>query len=246
MSGLLLFQLSAAAAFCVLLYHSFRKRGMLTTVLFLGIGIDRIIRKERDTMLSEKLYKTNENLIQVFDIPVAVVVGWLFTFYVSWSLAELILENRKPEKSRSLFPILSLMMPIVACIAICMETTGAQMGWWQWNQETSGVGQLPLVTGFLWPYVTWPFMLPFLLFAVQTNIPILGNSRILRLIIIYPAMTAFAIFAPALIDILGGGALLGSFLPYLLFWFIPWIKITYPGEVPEANSTRDSNTKAAH
>lgn len=65
----------------------------------------------------------------------AVVSGWMITFYLSWYFAERILLRFDNFKKR-LFTMLVCGLVVTISICYCLENLGVGMGWWTWRFHT--------------------------------------------------------------------------------------------------------------
>jgi len=104
--------------------------------------------------------------ISIFHASLVVCIGWLFTLYASWSLAEGILKKIE-FFSGKLFPTLLFGGLIASSMSYCVEATGIAVGWWHWTRRDirlagffEGVPLSPLEG---WFFMFMVFMVPYFL-----------------------------------------------------------------------------------
>jgi len=123
----------------LLIVHSYFKRGFRIT---LGVFLFAFIvgmKKEIGNFLglafsnmpspAPFIHTTNYSLIFcVFNTA----VGWMLMFYLSWCLAERIV-NRVGYLKDKIFPTLLFAGIVIAAFAYAIEATAVNIGWWKWR-----------------------------------------------------------------------------------------------------------------
>ena len=119
-----------------LILHSYFLRGFRITFNFFLFAFLCAFRKECFTLniSSRSTYDyLNSNLSNFWPVLTA-TAGWLFAFYIGWSMAETILKKRKIVLFEGkIFATLLLAGLVIGSISYCLETTGIAIGWWQWK-----------------------------------------------------------------------------------------------------------------
>ncbi len=72
--------------------------------------------------------------LRIVDAPLGVVVGWLFTSYVAWTVAERLLA-RFPNQRGGVAHLVWVAMAVTSTISYPMEALGTTMGWWRWTVD---------------------------------------------------------------------------------------------------------------
>lgn len=157
---MLLLQIPAGITFLALVWHALHHRGWVGA-LFMGLYLPLMFAKtwaDQHFMPGGRVdYLVGEEARTVLGVAPVVVVGWVFGFYCSWSIAEILL-SRWPRHRNRLWPLLGLTAIINALVSLSIETTGIAMDWWSWADEGRDLGMLPLWTRFdilVGPYVSW-------------------------------------------------------------------------------------------
>lgn len=153
----------AAFALAFLIFHCYLYRGLRVTSTFFLICFLYSIFKENAVYYFEGImrnssppYEILNPHIQIFHAPLAICIGWMFVFYVSWCLAERILK-RINFFSKKLFPTLLLGGLITASISYCVEATGINAGWWHWTRKDSRLTNFFIEGVTLSPIEGWFF-----------------------------------------------------------------------------------------
>ncbi len=97
--------------------------------------------------------------VKFFGVPVLLPAGWIFTTYCSFFVSTSVL-TLFPKKKDSVFTVLAISLICVACIALAMEVTGTNAGWWKWNLKPGEKGPFAMVG---WMHHTMAFYPWFLL-----------------------------------------------------------------------------------
>jgi hypothetical protein len=134
---MLFFELSAFVALMLLIRHSARVDGARETLrLFLYLAVMSVAREWLVWNLSLAIDKpmpfTSEaKLGRIGFINLVVVTGWMFTSFLSFSLAKMIQRRQFPQSN--IFLTLSLTSIVANTIAYAVETTGMRLHLWTWN-----------------------------------------------------------------------------------------------------------------
>ncbi len=123
----------------LLIIHSYFKRGFRLTFNFFLFALIAALRKEIGTFFSSQslMLKGSPFFFPQVNIPflisfLTVIFGWMFTFYIAWSIAEKI-TKRLDYFNNKIFPTLLFAGIIAASISYAVETVGVNMGWWRWK-----------------------------------------------------------------------------------------------------------------
>ncbi|MDD4894171.1 MAG: hypothetical protein PHW54_02525 [Candidatus Omnitrophica bacterium] len=143
--NIIVLTISAGLLFVLLMAHSYIIRGARITITFFLFAFALMFYKESIRPLLDNVSfiqvtfpRSYELLIQ--NVPglvrqLTVITGWMITFYLSWCFSEQILLRFNNFKKK-LFPALVFSLMATASICYCMETIGANMGWWAWKYYT--------------------------------------------------------------------------------------------------------------
>ena len=170
MRTLLLFVPSALAV-AGLVWHAWKFRGrrialsFFPAALLFGIIRGNVIHWVAvETQDGVMPYVFAHPVIQIFSASLQAVIGWVFAIYISWWLAERILE-RVPSLKGDLMATVGLACVGMAAVSYCVEAGAAAAGWWIWSIPTHNpyfVG-VPAVGIMEWSAVGFEFLIPYLL-----------------------------------------------------------------------------------
>ncbi|MBL7196788.1 MAG: hypothetical protein ISS47_01670 [Candidatus Omnitrophica bacterium] len=166
----------------LLMTHSYFKRGLWLTFDFFLFAFIVAMIKELPTNINGILLQDPHNPYNftsgyVILNSLVVITGWVFTFYLGWSIAELVLKRAKPFNNY-IFPTLLMCYVVIASIAYAVEATALSLGWWQWTfsdtRFTSSIVAAPFISFEAWPnfsiqYLLLPFFLIKLSIYKQTE-----------------------------------------------------------------------------
>ncbi len=127
---------------CLLAAHSYYKRGShLTFNFFLFAFIVTFIKEAPGRRFDGVLAQDHAAPFEFLNPggsaiigSLAGLVGWIFTFYLGWSMAEAIIKRVEPLSKR-VFPLLLLSGLVIMSISYSVEATAVRMGWWRWKIE---------------------------------------------------------------------------------------------------------------
>lgn len=128
--------LTAGAALVLLALHARALHGARTAAELFGLAFVYFVVKENLSVAGyfHVYYYAHEPAVRIVHAPLGVVVGWLFTTYLAWTIAERLLA-RFPA-SRGAFPHTVLVaMLATAAISYPMEAAGTSLGWWRWTVD---------------------------------------------------------------------------------------------------------------
>jgi hypothetical protein len=148
----MVFIISVFIAFALLVIHSLIHRGIKETVIFFGFGFIFGMIREIIYRTYFKNYTVAEVPLQVLGAPIAVIFGWIFTFYLGYSLCEKFMINQDESDYMRLMVLCSIFSSYI-CFSI--ETTAMYMGWWIVFFEGSNFAASDLLAG--WFYTTLLF-----------------------------------------------------------------------------------------
>jgi hypothetical protein len=123
----------------LLIAHAYFKRGFRLTFNFFLFALIAALRKEIGTFFGSEplMLKGSPFFFPDANLPflisfLTVIFGWMFTFYIAWTLAEGITRKFIYFKNK-IFPTLLFAGVIAASISYAVETVGVNMGWWRWK-----------------------------------------------------------------------------------------------------------------
>ncbi|MHA1265313.1 MAG: hypothetical protein ACTSRS_08785 [Candidatus Helarchaeota archaeon] len=128
--------------FIILIYHSLMTEGRKETCRFFGAAFLFAFFREFIIGSTFPLY---EGHFQIGPVSPAIVIGWVFAFYLAHYFNKMVLQNTRFEGN--LFVKISLGTFVVLSISLIMETTAPLLGWWSWRPEL--LGKLPADAFFL-------------------------------------------------------------------------------------------------
>ncbi|MBN2482678.1 MAG: hypothetical protein JXD21_00585 [Candidatus Omnitrophica bacterium] len=160
--------ISAIVSVIVLIFHSSSTKGARITFHFFLFMLLWGFRRESTLPFSPVApYRFTVEGVSTVLVICAVILGWIFTFYMSWYLSELILGRTRVFRER-LFSTLFLSLFIAGTISYAFEATGISAGWWVWQAVSSEFSSFFVagynygaVIGWIEFYIF--FMLPFFL-----------------------------------------------------------------------------------
>jgi len=129
----ILFFIAVTLAVILLAFHTYLTNGKRVTFTFFLFAFIWAFMKESALPFSPMSpYEFLLENISMTLVIFTVIFGWLFTFYISWRIADNILERIVFFK-KSLFMTLLLGMWITASISYAVESTGIHTDWWKWK-----------------------------------------------------------------------------------------------------------------
>ncbi len=169
----LLLLLPSLSGLLLILFHSWRQRGPKITIAFFVSGaVYGLLRDAfiQDAMIDDRdlrmPYEFALPVLRIGDASIQAVVGWLFSIYASWCIAEAIVRRFEPQQAEPrLFPVLTLACLTNAALGYAVEVAAAAAGWWWWNLSVKNPFTLdvPVAGVIAWFSVPFDFLLPFLL-----------------------------------------------------------------------------------
>ncbi|HEU5180465.1 MAG TPA: tetratricopeptide repeat protein [Candidatus Polarisedimenticolia bacterium] len=168
---LLLF-ISSSLLTLLLVVHAVRTRGARTALaFFVSAFLFGVIRGNSVAYLAAGEdagpYIFSEAIVSIGRAELPAVIGWIFSVYLSWVLAERFLRSR-PALAGGVFTLSAFAMLAMGCFSDAVETTASGVGWWRWNIVVVTTPLLPAGTHLFgiieWMSVGFDFLVPFLLF----------------------------------------------------------------------------------
>jgi len=143
----MIFLVAVLIAFILLVIHSLIYRGIKITIIFFGYGFIFGLIREIIYRTFFKNYSVSEVPLQIFGAPIAVIFGWLFTFYLGYCFCEkFLVSGEEPEYLRLM--VFSAIFSSYICFSI--ETTAMYMGWWDVFFESSNFAASDLLAGWFY------------------------------------------------------------------------------------------------
>ncbi len=170
MNTLLLFVPSAMAV-TALMWHAWHYRGRRIALSFFfaaflfgvarGNAIHYITVKAQGGVMP---YVFTQPVVQIFSASLQAIIGWIFSLYVSWWLAERVLA-RIPSLKGDLMGTVGMTCVGMAAVGYGVEGGAAAAGWWQWSIPTYNrfFVDVPTVGIAEWFAVGFEFFIPYLL-----------------------------------------------------------------------------------
>ena len=238
-----------SSSFCVVLMvrHSWIMRGRRVTLFFFTTcTIYAILRGHAVRYITTEQwegaipYFFSHPTLQIFGEPVPAIVGWIFTIYLSWCLAEKILERLILPQTH-LFALVCFAFLSTASISYVVEAAAHSARWWSWalSMKNPLFVAVPIIGVIDWSAIISDFFLPFLLFFLS---PV--RKTLWRWLLFLPfffhmlAHTPYQVYLP----ILGYDYVFIHILIFLVplliaFWFPSWSKmeISQPAKAVKAH-----------
>lgn len=170
-----IFNVGAGAAYLLLILHCVRARGGRTALAFFGGCFAFGLLRDNWIWWISRFHGAVPPF-SVADPPVRighatplVAVGWSFTFYLGWFLAERILARAPAHRGR-LFPTLLLAALAAMPISYATEAMALSAGLWEWRahiREASAglLGEVPVLALEGWYSTGLAFLSTFFLVA---------------------------------------------------------------------------------
>ncbi|MHA1276482.1 MAG: hypothetical protein ACTSQI_14535 [Candidatus Helarchaeota archaeon] len=114
--------------FLLLIYHSLKTEGHRFTLLFFGIALSFAFFRELIIGLTFPLYFGK---FKIGPIGPAIVLGWVFAFYLAHYFIRSITTNTRFENN--LVVKIGFGTFVVLGISFIMETTAPLLEWWSWK-----------------------------------------------------------------------------------------------------------------
>lgn len=168
----------------LLVIHSYFKRGFRLTLSFFLFSFIVGMRKEAGTFLGPPLSNMRHAapFMHTTNNPLTLSVlnttmGWMLAFYLSWCIAEKIVQRSACLKGK-IFPTLLFAGMVVAALAYSIEATAINIGWWKWvffdaHLAKYLIGGVHLFALSAWFYFSIHFLAPYFLIECspfrQTN-----------------------------------------------------------------------------
>ena len=165
---------------CLFILHSYCKRGArLTFNFFLFASIVTFIKeapgRRFDGVLAQDYAAPFEFLAQQSPVIVGSLtglLGWIFIFYLGWSMAERIIQ-RAGTLSEYVFPVLFLSALVIGSTSYGIEATAIKIGWWRWKIEDLRFAEIligvPFISFEAWINFSLQYLLlPYLLIQCST------------------------------------------------------------------------------
>jgi len=165
MIGIPILMSTSAIAILLLIIHSYFLRGPRVTFNFFFFAFLWAFMKEVHAPRSPIIFPVPYEFLDL-KVPMGVSqltasIGWVFAFYLSWCLAELILKRIDYYKDR-LFAVLLLSVIIIGSISYCMETPAIAVGWWKWKAVDLFLANFLILCPFLAIFAWMSFGMHFL------------------------------------------------------------------------------------
>ena len=170
MKTLLLF-VPSAVAIAVLMWHAWSYRGRrIALSFFISAFLFGVVRGNVIHWITVESqggvmpYVFTQPVVQIFSASLQAIIGWIFSLYVSWWLAERVLA-RIPALKGDLMATVGMACVGMAAVGYGVEGGAAAAGWWLWSIPTYNrffVG-VPTVGIAEWFAVGFEFFIPYFL-----------------------------------------------------------------------------------
>jgi len=129
----------------LLIYHSYKIRGLKKTLQFWGLGYFILFIREAIYQNFMPVYRFYGVTLKILNVPFVIPMGWLFTCYISLFLAEQIMGinlNKyiatdssielilSKEYEQKVLPVIIFACLITTTICFAIENTAVNMQWW--------------------------------------------------------------------------------------------------------------------
>ncbi len=176
-----IFIVAVFIALVLLIIHSVTYRGIKETIIFfVFVSLFGLIR-EMIYAAFFKNYSFGETPLQVLGAPIVPIFGWIFTYYLGYSLCEKLID----QEEKSDYPRLMVMSAIFSSyICFSIETVALYLGWWDVFFESSNFAASDLLAG--WFYSALLFFSIYIILLGKATQP--GNFLLPILIILLIAI----------------------------------------------------------
>ena len=142
-----IFLIAVFIALALLVIHSVIHRGVKESVtFFVYVLIFGLIREIIYAAFFNK-YSFGETPLQILGAPVVPIFGWIFTYYLGYSLCEKLID----QEEKSDYPRLMVMSAIFSSyICFSIETVALYLGWWEVYFESSNLAASDLLAGWFY------------------------------------------------------------------------------------------------
>lgn len=170
MRTLLLF-VPSAVAIAVLVWHAWSHRGRrIALSFFISAFLFGVLRGNVIHWITVESqggvmpYVFTQPVVQIFSASLQAVIGWIFALYVSWWLAERVLD-RIPALKGDLMATVGMACVGMAAVGYGVEGGAAAAGWWLWSIPTYNrfFAGVPTVGIAEWFAVGFEFFIPYFL-----------------------------------------------------------------------------------
>ncbi|MDO8602524.1 MAG: hypothetical protein Q7O04_01590 [Candidatus Omnitrophota bacterium] len=197
---LVLFISSGIALFLLIMHSYFLREKRITLNFFIFAFIlaflkEGSIRKEAiyEAYPYLKLYGFS-NDVPVFVASLIATIGWVFTFYISWCIAEKILRRIDCFKNK-IFATLLMSSFVVIGVSYCIEVTAMNIQWWHWDihplaQKNLFVGSYSFLPIGAWLFFSLSFLIAFFLIECSKY----RNSRWKAIFLFIPFIYGWSVY----------------------------------------------------
>jgi hypothetical protein len=154
----------------IFIVHSYFSRGFRLTFNFFFFAFLVAIIKEGPMMINGILVKNptmpyeflTKNTSVMIETMLA-IVGWVFTIYLGWYIANRIAQRLGVWENR-IFPVVFISGLVTASVGYAVEATAIGIGWWQWTIEDIRLagflaGGVPLIVFETWTHFPTQYLL---------------------------------------------------------------------------------------
>ncbi|MHA1440021.1 MAG: hypothetical protein ACTSPD_20945 [Promethearchaeota archaeon] len=147
-------------AFILLIIHSILFRGSKKTITFFGLAfIFGLIREWYYKNFVKGYTFTDLTTFTLIGVPIAIPIGWTFTFYIGLFFSQKILNfnidlEDVPERhaeeiyKRKVLPIILLASIFSTTVSFAIETCAINMGWWEFSHIDSYYAPISVLFGW--------------------------------------------------------------------------------------------------
>ncbi|MHA1294733.1 MAG: carotenoid biosynthesis protein, partial [Promethearchaeota archaeon] len=155
-----LFIYPALIAYVLLIIHSFLFRGSKKTITFFGLAfIFGFIREFYYKYFVGAYTFVELTTFTLLGVPIAIPIGWTFTFYIGLFFAQKILNfnidlDNVPERlakevyASKLLPLILIASIFSTTVSFAIETCAINMGWWEFTHIASYYAPLSVLFGW--------------------------------------------------------------------------------------------------
>ena len=141
------FLIAVFIALVLLVVHSVVYRGIKETIIFFVFVLLFGLIREMIYAAFFKNYSFGETPLQILGAPVVPIFGWIFTYYLGYSLCEKLID----QEENSEYPRLMVMSAIFSSyICFSIETVALYLGWWEVFFESSNLAASDLLAGWFY------------------------------------------------------------------------------------------------
>lgn len=140
------FLVAVLIAFILLIIHSYFYYGLKESIVFFGFGFIFGLIREIIYRTFFNNYTFGSMPLKILNVPIAIIFGWMFTFYLAYYFSEKLVKPKDQESDA----VRVLMACAIFSSFICflIETAAIYMEWWEVHFVESHFAASDLLSGW--------------------------------------------------------------------------------------------------